>query len=305
MKRVSCLLLALCLLLCGCLQDPLQQESTAPETTAQPAETSQAPTQTTQAVRLVERVEFVRTVTENAESATLTAYGFDGTVEWIYQTDYYPVAQLYRVSDIGANGGLYYIVEDGAILAFDYETGRLYWQNKEFIGSPANENCFAFDEEGNLYICGFLGPDLFVVDPYGKTLARVGCLNNDYYWASRLTLFGDWISVRLDAGPDWERTEPYFLYLSRDAVAGSALTQAQAIALVEKLYNDAMDAEGTYVVFEEECYTFDNTCVLTVRYQLSDKEAQLILANGGTPEANTYVETVCVDLKTGYMIPQA
>lgn len=311
MKRVFCLLTILSLLLCGCISDPLQsgknptdEETAGPIHTALPTEPEQtaAPTEPES---VVDRIIFEHHYSDPMEYATLTACDRNGNTVWTYLSDLYPVGQLDFISDIGGNADRYYIVENGSILAFDMNTGTLLWKNDDFCGSPAGTDCAAFDEAGNLYICGFFGPDLFAVDSNGNTICSKDYLHNDYYWACSLTLTGDWITVELDGGPYGDMDTPYVACVNVRSLSGSSLSLAQAIEQVQQFYNTTTGADGTYVVFEDECFE-DNGCyVLTVRYQLSDAEAEQIIANGGTPEANTYAATVKVDKETGYIFPEA
>lgn len=319
MKRYVCLLILLSLLLCGCISDPIQgEEKPTTEETSAPTEPKQttAPAQTTvptesvevlptEPVTVIGSVIFERCYSEAMEYATLTAYDQNSNTVWTYRSELYPIGQLDTLSDIGSNADRYYIVENGSILAFDMNTGTLLWKNDGFCGSPASTDCAAFDEEGNLYICGFFGPDLFAVDSNGNTICSKDYLHNDYYWACSLTLTENWLTIELDGGPYGDMDTPYVACVNICNLSGEAVSLAQAIEQVQQLYNATTGADGTYVVFEDECFE-DNGCyILTVRYQLSDAEAEEIIANGGIPSANTYVATVRVDKETGYLFPEA
>lgn len=312
MKRFLCLMIGLSLLLCGCVSDPLQKEkdpTLAPTlpTAAPPVAVPTEPEEivSTEPASLVRDVIFDRCYGDGQEYGILTAYDEQGNVVWTYQTAAYLVMQLDCVSDVGRNGGIYYIVENGKILAFDVETGALLWENGDFGGTPANTGCAAFDEAGNLYICGFFGPDLFAVDVGGNTLGCIDYLNNDYYWACGLTLTENWISVQLDGGPYGDTEVPYTACVHVNRLTGVSLSLSQAMEQVLQFYNTTAGAGGTFVVFDDECYEKDDYYVLTVRYQFSDAEADQILANGGTPQANIFVATVKVDKETGYIFPEA
>lgn len=117
----------------------------------------------------------------NTEYGTVTRYDDEGAVLWQYSTDTYERAQCVRVSGIGQKNGFYYLVEDGTILALNEATGEMVWKNEEYMGS-STEKGYVFDEDGNLYISGYLGPDLFVVDKEGKTLYKKDSFDPDVYW---------------------------------------------------------------------------------------------------------------------------
>ncbi len=307
MKRRVFLLLSLCVLLCGCFSDPLQADegTEAPvwSGSTQPTEFPVPPeTRPTEPESPVKSIEFLWEYDLLQESCALTAYGSDGQVVWTYHSPTYPMTQLPSVSDIGGNDGKYYIVEQGSILALDWDTGEILWKNDEFIGSPANQSCAAFDEAGTLYICGYFGPDFFAVDKDGNTVKRIEALNSNYFWPFSLTLSGDWITVALDGGEEGDLQEPYTAYVNK-AYLRKELSASEAAVLAQRFYNETMGAEGTYVAFEEECQQTELGYTVTLRYQLSDREAQEILDSGGIPEANVYAATVTVTRESGSILP--
>lgn len=125
----------------------------------------------------------------NMEYAVLTATDLSGTVRWTYTSDYYPAAQLSHFALVMNDHGGIYLVEDGAIKAFDFYTGNVKWTNPDFKGSPA-KGCYAFSSSDKLYIAGYLGPDLFVVDKDGSTICRVDELLPGSYWPVSMTFEG-------------------------------------------------------------------------------------------------------------------
>ena len=116
----------------------------------------------------------------NKESATLTAEDSSGRTVWTYRSGAYPAGELSNFSLI-LKDYYVYLVENGAIKSFDFYTGRVKWTNYDFQGSPAS-GCYTFSSSGKLYISGYYGPDLFVVDTDGRTLCRVNELTPGSYW---------------------------------------------------------------------------------------------------------------------------
>lgn len=305
MKRFLCLLMALSLLLCGCISDPLQND---PAQTSHPGWTTPPEdlftTQPTESAAYVANVVFDHWYSGDQEQGSLTAYAEDGSVVWSYTAGSYDIAQLDFISDIGSHGSRYYISEKGCILAFDWETGELLWKNDDFRGSPLGADCSAFDENGTLYICGYFGPDLFVVDAAGNTVYSDDSLHPDLFWSSSMKLTDQWLSITLDAGAYGDMGTAYLAYVHKN-LPPAPVTAAEAADLVCDLYKTLTEADGSYVVFDSECFKDSGYYTMTVRYQLSDAEAERILANGGAPAANTYVATVKVDAETGYIFPEA
>lgn len=113
-------------------------------------------------------------VEDNWEHATLTAENAAGQVVWTYNSGWYQAAELSNFQLI-LNNGYVYLVEGGSIKLLDFYTGKVKWTNSDFGGSPA-KGCYAFSSSGKLYIGGYYGPDLFVVDTDGNTICRVNQL---------------------------------------------------------------------------------------------------------------------------------
>ncbi|MCD8153095.1 MAG: lysozyme inhibitor LprI family protein [Clostridiales bacterium] len=137
---------------------------------------------------------------ENGESAVFTAADESGNVLWTYTSGTYEAAQLDVVNEIGADGNQYYFCEDGAIVALNLTTGEKVWENSDFDGSVTG---YTFDGGGHLFVCGYLGPDLFIVSQEGETLYRVGQNSLGYYWPYQLTLGEDgYVNITYESGTE-------------------------------------------------------------------------------------------------------
>jgi hypothetical protein len=147
------------------------------------------------------RVEFERTYESALEYSTITAYDESGAAIWSYQTQKYDAAQLDRTSEITIYEDKYYFVEDGTIKVLSLADGSLVWENAEFGGSPT-ANTWDFDENGTLYISGFFGPDIFVVDRNGKTLQVNEMFSTEYYWPTKLEYEDGQVVITFDGGPN-------------------------------------------------------------------------------------------------------
>ena len=151
---------------------------------------------------------FERFMENGMEYAAVTSYDEEGNVLWIYKTGSYESAQCDRVSKIGQQNGYFYIVEDGAVIALDELTGEVAWRNGEFIGA-GTEKGYVFDKDGNLYISGYLGPDLFIVDKTGKTLYRQDSFQQGY-WPYEMELKDENIlRIHFEGDSDGNATEPW------------------------------------------------------------------------------------------------
>lgn len=64
-------------------------------------------------------------------------------------------------------------------------------------------------------------------------------------------------------------------------------------------YNDARSDDGTYVIFDDDVTDNGDTFYISVRYQMSDSEAEELLAAGGFPSANVIYASLTVNKNTG------
>ena len=131
------------------------------------------------------QVNFERNYTDGMEQAVITGFDDSGAVLWTVQTASYPGTQLPNCCDVGIENGKYYYVEGGTIITLDLRDGSRIWENPEFGGSTC---CHIMDENGTLFICGYYGPDLFVVDRDGHTISKTEKFREGYNWPHQIEL---------------------------------------------------------------------------------------------------------------------
>lgn len=180
-------------------------------------------------------VTFERIYTDNGqEYAVLNGADADGTSVWNYTTDKYPLAQLDSVAEIGARDGKYHFCEGGTIKALDLDTGALVWENEDFDGSVTD---WLFDQDGNLYVCGYLGPDLIALTPDGDTAMYIGMASEDLYWPYDLE-WADLSTIQITyegGGLDQEADETLYIDVS-DVQNGETADAEQVYEVAEELY---------------------------------------------------------------------
>lgn len=134
------------------------------------------------------------------ESGTLTAYYDDGSVAWEYNTDEYYSTELERVQDVGLNVNGYYLIEGGSLICLSVagdNAGQIEWRNDEFLGAGA---VWCFDDYGCIYLCGYYGPDLMVIDGGGNTVNRVDMLDlEDTYWPGVVSYNDGNVTIHFDS----------------------------------------------------------------------------------------------------------
>lgn len=205
MKRIVifCLLAAL---LSGCSVVTGKPEATQPPVVTLPepqiAEPEVTEPELTQAPTEAITVTYEYLTEGGNEYAIVTGWTSDNSAAWVYETGHLPMAQMARVSDLGQWQNQYYIVEDGAVVALDVQTGDPLWENADFVGAPASSDAFLIDSDGTVYLCGFFGPDFFAVSADGATLKKIDSFDSDYFWAHKLEKQGDSIVVYFSGGPE-------------------------------------------------------------------------------------------------------
>ena len=241
MKRLFCMLFAalLCLSLCACDSAP------APVVTPEPApeaelpapsintkipeepsvpDVSEEPAQDAAAIR---DIVFTRceAMTDGVftEYAQITGVGESGEILWDYTTDQYESAQMYQTSEIGRTADRYYFCENGTVVALDPNTGEVLWKNADFDGAPAQDQSCLIDENGTVYLCGYLGPDFYAVDADGNTIFRTSTFSEDYWWPYALEKQGDQMAITFEMSSEGSESENgYILYVDLNDFTWSA-----------------------------------------------------------------------------------
>lgn len=146
------------------------------------------------------KVDFEVCLTSDNQYHYAVINGLDesGNVVWTCETDKYMAAQVDLVEPIGDCGGRYYYIEDGVVKTRDLATGDFLWESENTMGAGVHT---AFGEDGELYLCGYFGPDFFVIDRRGETLCNIPTFDEDYWWAYDIELTGDSAVVAMEGTP--------------------------------------------------------------------------------------------------------
>lgn len=132
------------------------------------------------------------------QSAIIKGLDEKNNVIWTYKTKEYACTELDRVNEIGIKNNKYYFVEDRVVTTLNLSDGSVLWKNEDFGGSSS---AYTFDEKGTLYLCGYYGPHLFIVDKNGKTMHKVDSFENDYMWPSKIKYESNKITITFDNSP--------------------------------------------------------------------------------------------------------
>lgn len=140
---------------------------------------------------VVSRVAFERkTDSLQKEYAVISAYSDREDLLWTRETEHYDVGDRSKLDEITLLDDAYYYYEGGKLFSIDPLTGDELWKTEvcdETLGD------WVIDDEGSIYITGYEGPDLCIVDPQGNVTARYDSLQDGFEspYDIRLTDNGD------------------------------------------------------------------------------------------------------------------
>ncbi len=128
----------------------------------------------------------------------ITARDKSGAVKWSKVISGY-MTELTTLQAIGIKGNQFLYLQMGTIHALNPSNGREKWSNDEFGGASAS---FVFTSDNKLILCGYYGPDFFMCDADGRTIASIGSFDDRYYWPYEIRLNRDETiaEVTLDGG---------------------------------------------------------------------------------------------------------
>lgn len=218
------------------------------------------------------------------ESAIISGMTEDGEVVWQYETGEYQVAQLASVEEIGWYNDMYYFCELGTIIALKPQTGEVIWKNIDFGGAGI---CYDFDEQENLYIAGYFGPDLMIVDKNGQTLKRCTMLDNEkHLWPYKMEYAGEYVFITYEHYDDW-------IWEERAFWEDGSFAQYGGYTMSYSLKDGSLDTEHNVIEQSPQYHCFfeeDNNAMLQIDY-----------LGEGVYLVNVTVEgTVCASNLLGY-----
>lgn len=136
---------------------------------------------------------------QDLEYAIITGVDAAGEVVWSHMSGKYLCAMLDTVEEVLCTDTQYIYCEEGTVVSLDIATGEVLWKNSEFKGYGV---CGLEADDGNLYICGYLGTSFFVVEETGKTVHKIESFGEEYAWAYKIQMDRGKIAVTLGLGPE-------------------------------------------------------------------------------------------------------
>ena len=115
------------------------------------------------------------------EKAVISGLNLEGGTVWTYETKEDPIGQVDGLQEIDIFDGKYVFVAFGDVICLDVATGKELWVNHDFKGHGISWD--TNDAKDKLYLCGYFGPSLFVMDLDGNTINRITSNDDENYWA--------------------------------------------------------------------------------------------------------------------------
>ena len=118
------------------------------------------------------------------EKAVITGLNVNGETVWTYVTEEDSIGQVDSLQEIDNFDGKYIFVAFGDVICLDVATGNELWVNHDFKGYGISWD--TNDTKDTLYLCGYFGPSVFVMDLDGNTINRITSKDDENYWSYKI-----------------------------------------------------------------------------------------------------------------------
>ncbi len=221
MKRTVCFVLILCFVLllsaCGGRNTPAPVEETAAPATAEPAPATAEPAPATEAPATevpatpaptpaptpeptpapvsepplgeAVQVRMTRQDSPHREKVLIEGLDAEGSAVWEHEAETEYRTELTLIEEIGVWQDRYYFNDHGTVVCLRVADGAVLWENDGFRG--ASISCLIDERNGNVYLCGWYGPDFYALDREGRTLANFATVADGFYWPSDMSRNSD------------------------------------------------------------------------------------------------------------------
>lgn len=129
------------------------------------------------------------------QHGVITAYNDDGTKAWRIETAPSEATELSAANEIGIRKNRYYYEANGVIYAVKLSNGKEIWSKNLDASISASD----FDENDNLYCCGYYTPYLLVLDKNGNLLKKIDDFgSDDYILPYEIKYLNDHLEIKME-----------------------------------------------------------------------------------------------------------
>lgn len=199
-KIISLLTIFFCITtISSCINNSIRENDVAPQSTpvSEQKTSSEAKniieTKTFQKEDYIIKFEHCYSSEETSKEYAVITVSKNNTLIWSYETEKMTVTELDRVEFIESPKDKIYINVGGNIIALDLETGEQLWKNNNSSGAST---CSVIDENDTLYIMGYYGPHLHVIDNNGNTIKMIESFDDNLYWPYEAKLSDDILTIK-------------------------------------------------------------------------------------------------------------
>ena len=201
-------------------------------------------------------IEFeAKTTADDKEYFVLTGYDRKGNELWSYISDEYYIAELNNFEDVGKIDTGYVVIEAGIVKCFDLYDGSIIWETRKNVGSG---NSFVIDENDNIIISGYYGPDLTIVSPDGDIIdSAKNLINDDFFWPVIEGYENNILTVHYynsDVYAYLTIEDGEIIDIDCDLESNTSTNYDFASKYAEAVYNDFISNAGEY--YDPLCYQF-------------------------------------------------
>ncbi len=139
----------------------------------------------------------------DGEYVVATGYdAFDQEI-WQFKSDTIPITEMPTYYEVGVHGNKYYLEVGWTLYAFTLSKGEQLWSCE--LGSSISDH--VFDEDDNLYVCCYYGPDFCQINADGEVVKQIDAFYTEpdaMFWPSKIEYGNNKVLVTMDGSSDGE-----------------------------------------------------------------------------------------------------
>ena len=135
----------------------------------------------------------------------VVATGYDAFEQeiWQFKSDTIPLTEMPTYYEVGVHGNKYYLEVGWTLYALTLSKGEQLWSCE--LGSSISDH--VFDEDDNLYVCCYYGPDFCQINADGEVVKQIDAFYTEpdaMFWPSKIEYGNNKVLVTMDGSSDGE-----------------------------------------------------------------------------------------------------